>query len=819
MTHKSLKFNKTPRRLLNSKSMTTTSNYLHGMIRKLLCITFCIPAFTLLTSAQSAAVQFIHNSPDNALQTIDVWLNDSLWADNISYLYATPLQSIDSDSASHWEIRDAVDSSITYLDWNTSIAANSKHIFVMHGQWNTELYNPSRSLSVNHFDEALELSASTGSIDVLFFQGTSELDSADIAETQLFELTAFDQLPYGSFSSYINLFSADYGWSILDAGGNETLGEYELPVTSLNWAGKAITIVTSGFVNQANNNFGQPLGMWATTGDGGQMVCLQPLQWNLSANVQFIHNASLPASGNISIETDGSIWQSNLDVHSATPFVSFPAGKNIALEINSNLIAGPLDSIWSDTIHLFSGLNYQFIWFGGEQPENAAQLLIREWEPSPSLSSNQLLLRLFNGGSQQNFMNLLADTTSQTTLFDNIAYGAMSDTLTTWAAHEEWIITTPTDSITAFDAPLDTLNLGGRNVTALTFSESNNPLPSLWLSTELGGPMHPLSTLSIPDFPVFCQVQLVHTSADNLLQNIDVRINESIAVSPLFFESASPFLNVQCNNDVLIQITPHNQPEVLLFSDTIALAPNQTHRLFLFGILDSENYNPAPALDWVEDLSTSLESSLDGNFDVRFFHAATDLGTIDINETTAPILTLFSSISSGELSLAQSLTAGLDFQINLLNTPTQFLYGSYTLPALSLEWENEAITVISTGFRQPANNNNGQILQVWALSPDGSMTPLDNFLATHETHLTEPFVVYPNPASDVLRVGRHANTYDHLAIRVFDSTGKLVLEENGMNDMSKAEITVDVTTLKNGLYTLIADDRYHTAHFRICVYR
>jgi hypothetical protein len=40
---------------------------------------------------QTALVQFIHNSPDEALQLVDVWLNDSLWADNVNYHIATAL--------------------------------------------------------------------------------------------------------------------------------------------------------------------------------------------------------------------------------------------------------------------------------------------------------------------------------------------------------------------------------------------------------------------------------------------------------------------------------------------------------------------------------------------------------------------------------------------------------------------------------------------------------------------------------------------------------------------------------------------------------
>ena len=220
---------------------------------KLFCFLLAALFCAIGAHAQTASVQFIHNSPDMALAMVDVWLNDSLWADNVDYHHATPMTSVDTNSTAIWEIRNSEDAELTYYSWSSNLNLNSRHIFVMHGHWSSELYSPSQPLAVEQFNSALESSASTATIDVLFFQGASELDTVDIAETQLFQLTAFDQLPYGEFSPYINLFTADYGWSILNSDGDESFGEYALPVTSLNWAGKAITIVTSGFINQAEN--------------------------------------------------------------------------------------------------------------------------------------------------------------------------------------------------------------------------------------------------------------------------------------------------------------------------------------------------------------------------------------------------------------------------------------------------------------------------------------------------------------------------------------------------------------------------------------
>jgi hypothetical protein len=767
--------------------------------------------------AQTALVQFIHNSPDVTLPTVDLWINGEVFAQSIDYLSATAMQPADTSSNAQIEIRNTYDSTIIYLTVQASLAVNSKNIFVLHGHLSTELYSPGRELGIARYSQALEISSSPSSIDVIFFQGATELDSTDIAETQLFELTAFEQLPYGSFSSYINLFTADYGWSILNSDDDSTLGEYALPVTELNWAGKAITIITGGFINQSINNGGQPLGMWATTRDGGTLIPLQALQWNLTANVQFLHNSSLAASEDIRIETDSSNWQVNIQTHEATSFLPFSAGKEVIMTIHSNLLESPQDVIWSDTLHLLSGSNYQLVWHGGSSSDNSPQLLIHPWEENEALGEDQLLLRLFNGSYHYDPISILADTISQTPLIENVTYSSMSDTIAMTISDEEWLLFSAFDSLTAFHAPVDTLNLWQKNVTALTFSTSYDSLPQLWLSTENGGPMHRLSTLIVPETPAFCAVQLIHASADTLLQSIDVWMNDSLMHTSISFESASEFFSVQCNEPIELRITRPNHPENILHRDTLELTANQTHRLILWGILNTPNYNPAPNLEWHIDSNTPLTSITSANSDIRFFHAATDLGSVQVNESSTPIVPFFTTVQNGEMSEMQSLWAQNDYGVEITHAPTQFNYGNYALPVNTLGWENQSILLISTGFRQPANNSGGEALELWALEPGGTMYPLADFVGVSASSSSEELIVFPNPTSEFIQIQTSDHTNGSVTIQIIDQTGKIVHQSESVIRNGKLEDRVPVENIPPGMYSLILKNDHYLRISRFSV--
>ncbi|MFM7235111.1 MAG: T9SS type A sorting domain-containing protein, partial [Flavobacteriales bacterium] len=156
----------------------------------------------------------------------------------------------------------------------------------------------------------------------------------------------------------------------------------------------------------------------------------------------------------------------------------------------------------------------------------------------------------------------------------------------------------------------------------------------------------------------------------------------------------------------------------------------------------------------------------------------------------------------GEMSYTQSLPATQNYGIEVLNAPAQFLYETYALPVLEQSWENLAVTLISTGFRQPANNSNGEPLQVWALLPDGTMQALPQFVLTEDFTSNSEIRVFPNPASETIRVKTADIGQGIVTVRIIDLFGHVIQERKCTTHQGNIDERFETAFLPSGIYTI-----------------
>jgi hypothetical protein len=469
--------------------------------------------------------------------------------------------------------------------------------------------------------------------------------------------------------------------------------------------------------------------------------------------------------------------------------------------MNAIIANGETENLWCDTLLLLSGQDYQLIWFGGESPSVEAMLYTQEWLLSESISPDSLHVALFNGSAAWPSLSIRSDSTIQFPIIENVSFAGLSNSVSLPNAEEEWILYSASDSLTSLRAPFGTATYAQQQLTALTFPDSAGNRPSIWICLPDGGQMVRLETIVLPELPEFCQLQLVHASADTMLSEIDVWLNDSLCFPSFEFETATPFMTIPCNNSVSIRVTPVGDSLNTISETAFYLEANQLHRLFLWGIFDSQHYNPSPPLAWHVETDASIYAENNDEFNLHFFHGATDLGVVDLSETTLPVSPLFTNIATGELSQEATFTAENDFVFSLRNSPTQFLFGNYSFPVTALNVAGSSVTLLSTGFRQPANNSNGFALKMWTLMPDGAMIELEPHVGMVDySHNPNTIALFPNPCQSSLHLKASMEAEQDVVVQFVDMVGKVIETHSLPVANGLVERVLATNELPDGLY-------------------
>lgn len=229
-----------------------------------------------------------------------------------------------------------------------------------------------------------------------------------------------------------------------------------------------------------------------------------------------------------------------------------------------------------------------------------------------------------------------------------------------------------------------------------------------------------LSTLAAQlTFAQTAQVQVIHNSADAATSVVDVYAGSSLLIDDFAFRTATPFVTVPANVDIRLGFAPSNSTSVndTLFGLTINLAANNSYIAIAEGIVSSSGYSPASPFNLYTYAAAQTTATVGTNTDVLVHHGATDAPTVDV---VAPfIATLvndlsYSSFSNGYLALATA-----DYQLQIRTSSGTDVVAEYTAPLQTLGLQGAAITVVASGFLNPANNSNGPAFGLWVALPAG----------------------------------------------------------------------------------------------------
>jgi hypothetical protein len=762
--------------------------------------------------AQTARLQVIHNCADAAASTVDVWLNNTLLIDNFQFRTAWGFE--DAPAGVPFDITicgaNSTDTTNEVIRFSgLQLTAGEKYVAVANGIVSPSGYSPAPAFNLDLYALGRETASNPANTDVLVVHGSTDAPMVDVVAPGVG--TLLNNVSYPQFSGYLELPTADYNLQVRTASGTDVVAEYVAPLQTLNLNGGAVVAVASGFLNPAVNSNGPAFGIWVAPPTTGAMIPL-PQVAVTTARAQIIHNCADAAAATVDVWLNNTLVADDLDFREATAWQDVPAG--VPFDIT---ICGPNSTDTTAEVVRFS---YDSLPGGSKSTIIASGIVVAaNYNPAPAFSleiftqgrevaanpANTDVL-VFHGSTDAPTVDVVAPLVA--TLVNDISYSEYASgylELPT-ANYNIQIRTAPgADVVAEYSAPLQTLGLGGQSITVLASgflapaNNNNGPAFGLWVALPTGGNLVPLPSVAIST----TRAQVIHNCADAAAAVVDVWVNNELAIDNFAFRTATAFIDFPAGVPFDVTIcgpaSTDTTSEVARF--TYNLSATNKYVLVASGIVSATGYSPAPAFT-IEAFATAREEATNSaNTDILVYHGATDAPTVDVEEAFAGT-TLVNDAAytnfAGYLSLPLA-----NYSISVTDQTGNTVVASYDAPLAALNLGGDAITVLASGFLNPAVNSNGPGFGLWvALASGGNLIPLPVSTGLNENSAVSNLVMFPNPAQNNVQLSYTLEApVQQGVITLTDMSGR-TLQQIDLGSLSSGNYLQDVQLagLEKGIY-------------------
>jgi Secretion system C-terminal sorting domain len=645
-------------------------------------------------------IQFIHNSADMAAELVDVrvnglFLNDqtSVGAGNdLAFRYSTPYLIAPSNQDLLITINpsDSQDDSNPIQSFVVNFDANKSIIAVIDGIASADGYDPdsaSRPLSIYYYDQGEDFTGDYEITKLLFHHGATDVDSIDINEDGFGNIV--DNLSYSNFEGYQTYSSLDdLNFQVTYGDGGDEINNYIAPLSSNYWGGYSRTILSSGFLNQANNSDGPAFGLYAAVNSFGGPLYSLPMPGNTEYDnacnaYLFPTDGTTSSLSNLGLTTQENEPQPLLNNNNYNVWGDFsPTGFN-----------GWADNTLSQTI------------WGKFIAPASGEVTLSTCSSNVSFNAQIAVYSVIDCNDFSTYSQLGANDDAPVSEYYEGCYNGAS-----------------------------TLPLCGLVPGQTYYVQVDNTY-----ADELGGNFD----LTINEGATcFARLQVINNGAENLLSNVDIRyrsetidgeilndylfpfdndiLTDFVPGNDLKFRAFSTYIYVPSNTPLSITVNSANSTsdDDAFYTKSITLQTNTSNILIMEGILSGSGYTPGN-LDAPFDLKLiegTREISSDPNtVDIFFYHGSTDLPESNINELAPDELTLVDDLSFREESSYTTFTVQDGYKLNATLSALddfELTKGELNLDAFSF-LQGQAVTILLSGFSNPSLNSNGASLGFW----------------------------------------------------------------------------------------------------------
>ena len=525
-----------------------------------------------------------------------------------------------------------------------------------------------------------------------------------------------------------------------------------------------------------------------------------------TARVQIIHNSADDIATEVDIYLNGELLVDDFAYRTATPFIDAPAGEEIEIDVAPSTSMDVSESIANFPLTLAEDETYVVV------ADGITGLSATEYSPAPAFNleiygmgreaateATNTDVLVHHGSTDAPTVDVFESFVPAGTIVDNASYPMFAGYLELATADYTLEVQDETGSVVvaSYEAPLSTLELDGAAITVVASgfldpsANGDGPAFGLFVALPSGGDLIPLPTST-------ARLQVIHNSPDDIATEVDIYLNGALLLDDFAFRTATEFIDAPAGTGIEIDVAPSTSMDV---SESIAnfpltLASRSTYVVVADGItgLSATEYTPAPAFG-LEIYDMGREAATEAtNTDVLVHHGSTDAPTVDVFETSVPAGTLVDNAPYG--AFAGYLELGTaDYLLEIRDESGETTVAGYSAPLATLELDGAAITVVASGFLDPAVNGDGPAFGLWvALATGGDLIPLPTAFVGIENEESIEFQLFPNPATEMVQI----NTTDNEAIEqviITDINGRIVKTSSFVPQ-------VNVSDLEQGMYLI-----------------
>ncbi|MBS1619605.1 MAG: DUF4397 domain-containing protein [Bacteroidetes bacterium] len=231
-----------------------------------------------LPQQQQSYVQVIHNSPDPAADSVDVYVDGTKAISNFKFRTATPYIQLLSNVNHTVAVAPANSTNVSQAIAtfpNIMLDPDSSYVVTASGVVGTGFAaNPdgrSTAFTLLIKPNARRQASSSGEFDFFVIHGAPDAPSVDVS-VEVPSILAVNNASYTDQTGYLPVPVGSYVFDLQDSAGSTTLKRYLADLSSL--GGQSGVALASGFLNPANNNNGPSFGIWVALASGGNLIPL-----------------------------------------------------------------------------------------------------------------------------------------------------------------------------------------------------------------------------------------------------------------------------------------------------------------------------------------------------------------------------------------------------------------------------------------------------------------------------------------------------------------------------------------------------------------